>query len=404
MTTLSQDQLDAVCDVQDEDDALAELPELEVAQRLAASGHPMFEGFGAEPEPKPDPKPDPKSKKPAKRAPTQGQASPRSQGTAPAPAPTPGIPELETGAPAQSGMTVVSEEVGEPKRAAHPGNPGNPKDLPAAREQHAVTRPADPGELVEGMETLDATDMVIPRLKLKQAQTRDEHELGIKDIPDGDWFLTSDPAEALDRAREDPEGDRARTVALLEIRKGRQFLLPYREDDRAQALGQLGLLDVVSDEVNVICSSSDRIAPDVRDGQDWPPQASACAECPHARWTTGESGKRRPPACGETYRGIVVDLTDGQMTPAVVLFRSTAIRPAKGLLTNLRLAAKRRKLPACGFSVEFGSKRIDRARETYYVPAFSRPTPLEDPELVEELRAFRASFAHQEIPQDEAEE
>jgi hypothetical protein len=260
--------------------------------------------------------------------------------------------------------------------------PGEAPLLPACR---------GPAVAVEGLEGLVQGDLVVPTLQLKQAQTRDDHELGIADVPDGDWFLTHDPEEAVGRAREaEPGAPRTRRVVFLEVRAGRSFLLPYEEDERAAMLRWLGLLDVAADDVNVVCSSLDRLAPaPPREDQRWAPFAPSCRDCPHSRWTTGESGRRRPPACGETYRALVVDRTDGQETPARMFFRSTAIRPVRALLTALAIAARRHRCPAFGLEVELASRLTRGKKGTYHVPSFARPRPLGDDELVETFRAVR---------------
>src|SRR5690606_29260021 len=48
----------------------------------------------------------------------------------------------------------------------------------------------------EGMEGVDSDDLVIPKLKIKQAQTKDRDGIGIDDVEHGNWFLSNDPESA----------------------------------------------------------------------------------------------------------------------------------------------------------------------------------------------------------------
>lgn len=352
-TTLTQAQLDAVCDAQDEDPALEALPAQEVAKRLARAGDPLFAGFGVEQE-----SPEPKATQPATDS-DGGQQ----------------IPAFDTGAPAATALVPVEPRAHQAQAAVQLPAKVDDRPLPPARATMAA---------VEGMEDIGEESMLVPTLQLKQAQTKDKHDTGVKDVPDGDWFLTIDPSD-----------HGARDVAFLEIKPGRQFSLPYEDEDaRERVLDDLGLGDVVPDDVGVICRSNDRVLPTVRDDQEWAPLSKNCSSCPHSKWSRSNKGKRIPPACSDTYRALVVDMTDGGFTPARMFLKGGAIRPTMGFLTNARIAAKRAGAPLFAFSIALSSKERTNKKGNFFVPHFTIGEQL-DEALVNTLRATREGLIGQ---------
>lgn len=329
MSSLTAEQFDAVVDAQDEEDDLADMSASQVAGVLRDRGHPLFR--------------------------EEERSKARKAASKPAKAAS-AIPDLD------SGPALPARQ--EPQRQA--------KQLPAAPP------PASVG--IEGMEELDQTDLKIPELRLKQDQTRDDHETGIEDVENGHWFLTSDPEGAQ------PE----RAVVFLEIRPGRQFMLPYNSDendDREDMLGELGLEDKVPEDVQVICSSSDRRKPDFRDDREWLPLNDSCGTCPQAQWQTVR-GKRRKPNCGEVYRCMVVDVTGGDETPARMFIKGSGIRSMKSHITNLTLGCKRHQVGVYGMVAPLKSKYVKNKKGKFFVPMFGRPQPL-PAEAVESYRALR---------------
>lgn len=342
---LTEEQADYICDLQDEEGWAKGLSMREIAARLAAEGHPLFVERAPEPEPEPALAATP-------RAPAQPERDPRERE----------IPDLDAGPPVR--VEVMSSP-----------------EAPAVAPRSA-TGLADPRQVaglgVEGLEGVTQRDLVVPTLALKQAQTETSDDPELAAVPDGHWFLTHDPSD-----------HGGREIAFLRVSPGRAFLLPYRDEDRDDLLEELGLARVVPDDVQVICSSPDRISPVPREEQTWPCFAQSCSTCPHAQWRTTAGGRRRPPLCGEQYRCLVADLTHGDAMPARMLLRSSAIRPMKALLTAAAIAAKRHRVPLWGLSVPLSSVQRSGKGGTYYVPAFGRPQAIQDPGLVEELGALR---------------
>ena len=366
LQALSPDQFDAVCDAQDEDSTLAGLSVQDVAAELAKRGDERFEGWGQAPVEEAAPAAAPAAAAPAAPAPP----------SKPKPAPAEPVLEEEAAPPVLNAGAPKELHEAAPAAVLPPAKPtAEAKQLPAKPPEPETALDKNRGEAVEGMEFCDSRDLVIPNLQLKQAQTRDDDDSGIDEIEDGHWFLSNDP-----------EGNsEARELVFLEVRPGRTYMLPYEDDDaRDEVLAEFGLDGKVPDDVKVICSSLDRVTPTAP--EEWDALAESCSDCPHSKWRKTSRG-RKPPACGEVYRTIVVDTTEGDV-PARLFLKSSAIRPTQSLLTNLQLAARRKKLPICGFSVSVSSVKKKATKGNYFIPKFGRPQPL-DAEDVEAYRGLR---------------
>lgn len=353
--TLTADQLDYIVELQDEDDTYADLPPVKVAALLRKQNHPLFPAD--EPE-------KPKAKKKPKR--TVKKKKPK-------PAPEPEVvedeapPTLEADPPAALVEADETQSWNERKERA---KAELVKDDPAPAPLATV-----PEHEIEGMEGVDNRDLVIPRLQIKQAQTRDDDNVGIADITNGDLFLSNDPEGACDE----------REIVFLQITPGRSFMLDYKAEVREDQLEKLGL-DDVPEQTNVVCFSLDRETPVEVEDRAWSALSDSCETCPHAKWKRKKGGKSRPPACGEVYRCLILDITDGGATPARFHLRSSAIKPAKSLLTNLKLATRRHKRPISGFTVAISTKEVNGKEGNYFVPRFSRPELIES---VDEAAAYR---------------
>lgn len=234
-----------------------------------------------------------------------------------------------------------------------------------------------------GLEEFGEEDLRIPQLKLRQAQTKNAER-----VPDGSWFVTSD-LECHARSRE---------LVFLEMRKERSLLLPYAGGDAADAMirrieEQTGV-EVPADWEGPVCFSRDRVRPVAQEGIA--PLAEDCASCPMACWRTVRG--RRTQDCAESYRLLFFDLAT--QLPCVLYARGSAIRPTRDLLTNLQVASRRFKLPACGFTVEVGTKKIDSVDGTYFVPVFGRPQPVEDREEIAKYAGIRHACAKRQVEED----
>lgn len=362
--TMTEQQLDYIADLQDEEDsAYTDLPPLKVALILRKQGHPLFpapEAAAAEPESKAaEPEaPKPKRKRKPKKAPEPEVVEEEAP------------PALETEEPAK--LVPAAAETVAPGTAVVEVAPA-----PVARPLPA----AGPAPEVEGMEGVDARDLVIPRLQIKQPQTRDDDNLGIAEVEDGHAFLTSE-VELASEARE---------LVFLQIDPGRQFMLEYGEEKRERQLEELGLDDLVPEKQAVVCYSLDRVNPEEPEQREWSALHDNCVKCPHSQWKRSTKGKNFPPACGKIYRCLLVDITDGGATPAHFGLRSSAIKPAKALLTKLKIAARRHKTPISGLSVTMTTVAVVGKEGTYWVPKFGRVEPLERSEA-EAFRALRAEL------------
>lgn len=376
-TTLTQDQLDAIYAAQDDDAALLDLTELEVAKRLAAAGDEAFAGWGDEPAEAPAAEPE---------RPARGRRGSRSskaaaaaaQETTPAEEEKPKRGRRRSSAQAEPARPAAQAKPAEAEAKQLPAKPARePKQLPAAR-------PAVEGGIpIDGLDHCTVEDLMVPRLQLKQATTKDEAGTGAKDVPDGDWFLSHDPSE---------HGDRV--VSVLEIRPGRIAYVPWSEEEAERVLSEIGILEQVPEDAKVLCRSYDRLAPAKGPDQEWEPLASACAACEHKEWRKTSSGKPIKPLCAKVYRILAVDLTGGGLTPARLMLKGESYKAGRSLVTSLSFAAKRhRGAPASSFMLELTSQAKSNRKGEYHVAKFGRATLIDDEDLREELATIKASLA-----------
>lgn len=250
--------------------------------------------------------------------------------TAPA-APTP-QPPPRLDLPPPRGQVTPAPAPPAPQLPAAPAAP----QLPAA--------PALGTDVPEGGAALSQEDIRVPTLKLQQKTSE-----GGEEVEPGHWFLSSDPTGAT------PE----RVVQILELSKGREFLLPYNDAEKEDALrGMLAQRHrmEVPEGVMAVCRSFDRVTPVPAEHGTL---AAACGKCEYTRWTTIR-GKRVPPKCRENYRVLVLDCATG--LPAYTRVRGTALKPWQNLLTTLMVLVRRHPLfpgqaaPFSAFRVTLGSK------------------------------------------------
>lgn len=244
---------------------------------------------------------------------------------------------------------------------------------------------------MEGMEEMGADDFVIPSLKIKQEMTKDPHEIGVREIPNGHWFQDVDVDSAA------PE----RKVIFLDLHPELVFMLPYRNGREAK-LRELGLEpDEVPEQVQVICSSRDQQTPRQT---EWGARSADCATCKHKKWVKTESGSNAD--CKKVYRGVAIDLgSDGQdFAPVRIQFGGTGVAPAKRMLTMLQVKGRGKRLPLFGLQVSLSSKetRNDRG-DYYYVPDPKVLGPIDDLGMIDELRGMREQFVSHDYAPEEAE-
>lgn len=292
----------------------------------------------------------------------------------------------------------------EPAPTEEPASDNTEAETEAARklptaDRHEVASRADLyGGYDDGLDDeLDGDDLLVPRLKIKQAQTKDPDGLGISELEDGTLYHSND-AEASGPAR---------TLVLVALSKERVFYGPYgkkRRGDFAKLLDELSTRhgvaiknrDAVMDG-GVICSSRDRVQPrrqarwggtlGVEDGVDKDgKQLRFCKvldesgrvvkACPESKWSS------RTRNCNETYELAAFDVTDGfPGLPCVYSLSGKAYRLGKPLLTTLKTRRRLKRLPMFGFTVELSTVYEDNEDGKFYLPHFGTPTPMSKEDL-----------------------
>lgn len=346
---LNKGQLDAIIKAKS-DPRFAGVAPRDIAVALEAEGHEAWTAKPAAPAPAPAPTPAP-APAPAGAIEDEGDTSFDVLDVGPppgaAPAPAPAVPVLRQ----EEKVALVAAAARTPQ-------------LPA-RE---IARPA-------GLEELDASDLILPSLTLRQAQTQDIPE-GIT-IPLGHWFYKQQPA--LQSAK--------RKIVILHAGKDRMLAPDFSKKNRPAQIERIKKLTGIAlkeDHDGPWCFSPDREAPVTRDGLT--PMAKACKDCPLSRWRNGAM------ECGEAYKLLIVDRTaGGQGMPAWLRLRSAAIRATKNALSALLIAANQHRQPACAFELELGSAEEKRPDGNFYVPTFGPPLPLAERELIDFYNATRES-------------
>lgn len=236
--------------------------------------------------------------------------------------------------------------------------------------------PASPFPTGAGLEDLSPRDLGLPQLKIRQPQT-----LGAEDVPEGEWFLSSEP----------DYHSLVRDLVVLEVRKERSLMLPYAGGEAAQAviarIADKTGVEVPPEWEGPVCYSHDRIVPVEREGL--PVLSPTCAECPMNRWRTVNG--RRLQDCAESYRLTLYDVV--AQRPCVFHARGAAIRVTRELLAQLQASCERHKQPAFAFVIYATTKRIEGLDGPYYVPVFHAPYLVQDPEQLEFYAALRSKLA-----------
>lgn len=320
----SPEQSDEIAEVQECEPGRRNSPAHEVAGYLRAMGHPLFKVLPS------------------------------------APKASIGTPVLNIGAP----MTL----------AAYGQDQGAAALAPAAEATTALApRPQAPQG--DGMDELDRSDLVVPRLYLKQPMTEGE---GVDEIRNGWSFLSTDPGDAS------PE----RRLAILHLKRKKELKLPRTRAVRDVIVDRVetkfGRRLKLAEQAYSICRSDDRLVPSPHVET---PLAPRCEGCVHAEWD--KAAKSRD--CRDLYELAVVDLDT--MQPVIVTWRGSAVREVKKLLTSVQVAKKRHRLTdAHRFEFTYASSEIPGKEGKYYVPKFGRLSPIADPDVIDELEALREAI------------
>ena len=231
--------------------------------------------------------------------------------------------------------------------------------------------------VAEGAEGLDTTDLAVPYMHLAQDQTTvDDY-----DVPAGIWYLSSDPEGGLGE----------RSVSILDVTKGREFLAPYKKPDedrrlRSEIHSSHGV--DIPDGTIVYCRSVDRVLPVSSEHAI----SARCKGCPYSAWRSATGGSRLPPLCGETYSALVLD--HATQLPAWLRVKSTAIKPFRNLLTRLLMSCRVQgegvTLPLAAFSIQLAAKKVIKGGDKFHVPTWGDVDLLEDDVVSEALSLRRA--------------
>lgn len=218
-------------------------------------------------------------------------------------------------------MTKKKDEVVEEK----------PETLPATTNTEVVPEPFD-----DGMGDITSEDLIIPRLKVGQKQS---------------------PGDVSGKLFIDVTGDTVDEMQLVLLKMNKSRVL-FPED--------------FSRDSEPLCKSQDFITPEISDGL--PPMADECSKCSYAKWTIGDSGKQKPPGCQETWNFLVLDF-DSYM-PCWFSLKSTALKPARKIISMLKMRGTAKRIPAWGFKFTVNVDVRTGDSGDSYLPVFSGLTEL----------------------------
>ena len=193
----------------------------------------------------------------------------------------------------------------------------------------------------DGMGEITQDDLIIPRLKVGQSQS-------LGDVA-GKLFIdvSGDVADEME-------------LVLLKIHKSR-VLFPEK----------------FSRDSEPLCRSQDFIVPEDL-GEGIEPMAASCADCPYGKWTKGATPKKNtPPRCSEVWNFLVLDYES--FMPVWFSLKSTALKPARKIVSMLKLRGTARMIPAWGFKFKANVEVRSGDSGESYLPVFSELTEL-DPE------------------------
>lgn len=196
-------------------------------------------------------------------------------------------------------------------------------------------------EFDDGLGALDSADLIIPRIVVGQAQSQ---------CPD----------EAKGKFYCEVTGDAKEKIIMVVLKMEKSRVLFPKEFSR---------------DSEPLCRSHNFIVP-ADDIDNATPMAVTCSECPYSGWSKDEKGKQKAPRCNECWNLLIVDLDD--YTPAWFSMKSTALKPARRVMSALKMRAAAKRLPACAFSFEATiGKRTGDSGDSY-LPAFSGIKELDD--------------------------
>ena len=215
----------------------------------------------------------------------------------------------------------------------------------------------------DGLGALESSDLIIPRLVVGQAQSQ---------IPD----------EAKGKFYCEVTGDAKDLIKMVVLRMDKSRVLFPEEFSR---------------DSEPLCRSNDFVVP-ANDIEGATPMAVTCGECPYSSWEKNEKGKQKPPRCNECWNLLIVDLDD--YTPAWFSMKSTALKPAKRVLSALKMRSAAKQVPACAFVFEATvAKRFGDSGDSY-IPSFSGITELEEDDR-NNMMSIRKQLSSESMPEND---
>jgi hypothetical protein len=188
-----------------------------------------------------------------------------------------------------------------------------------------ATIPEIPAELsMEGMEGIDQSDLMVPRVRVLQPTSKLPGEAG-----EFHFNLTDTTKKTV-------------VAVLLRVQKGRVMWNP---DDLAAA---------------PVCASDDDKMP--RAGGTY---ANPCADCPMAKWGADST----PPACSQTYNFLAAD-TEDDNAPFMISLSKTSLKHGKRIISVFVLKHK----PLYSAPVRLMSTLVTSDKGKWYEVTFT-PSP-----------------------------
>lgn len=211
----------------------------------------------------------------------------------------------------------------------------------------------------DGLGEVSQEDLIIPRLKIGQAQS--DGDVAGKLFID----ITGDVIDEME-------------LVLLKLTKGRVL---FPED--------------FSRDSEPLCKSQNFKTPEESVES---PMSTECKECPYAKWTKSSTRKNKPPRCNEVWNLLVLDYEN--YVPCWLSLKSTALKPARKIISMLKLRGTAKRIPCWGFKFTITINIRTGDSGNSYVPAFSALTELGSDDM-ESMELIHAQLASEQVNFDE---
>lgn len=222
--------------------------------------------------------------------------------------------------------------------------------------------PVSEGSMTFGQTALDAGDLVMPRIKVVQAQSAE--------VADG----FAKPGDIWNTLTSENHGTELRFIPLVPFKQRIMLVRPERRPLIDAALKNAKLPPLPEGD-GLACRSFDMLT-----GAGHP--GIACDACPLSKW--GEANTA--PLCSETYN--VAAMTElGDLI--VLSFSKSSARTGKQLFSMMRL---QRTAPYAKVAL-MQTKQEKGAKGTYYAPTVKMTGEITPPELLASAREWASQLA-----------